>query len=283
MISNRCKLYVEEDLLEMKGRTVSGPIFRSKRPSPDRFNQEANLQPLHLLYHSLSQQPRSYSYELSAQSFERHVRLCRELSNGEDGGRMPVFTFDDGHVSNYEYALPILSDLGFSSFFFVTVDWIGTPQYMTWQQVRTIQSAGHEIGSHTLSHPMLTHCSDEELAKEIGGSKDSLENQLGAPIRSISFPGGRYNRRVVEACEKAGYFRFYTSDPYSRNIGDVSLTGRISVHNSMDLMYMRDLISNNKLLLLRMRASFATKQFAQRLLGDRLYWKLWRLITHYPD
>jgi peptidoglycan/xylan/chitin deacetylase (PgdA/CDA1 family) len=244
---------------------------------------QKNHEALHLLYHSLSQQKSVYSYELESRSFEKHVRLFSELSRGEHEVRMPRFTFDDGHASHYECALPILSKFGLSSIFFVTVNWIGTPRYMTWQQVRTIQSAGHEIGSHTLSHPMLTHCSDAELAKEIGGSKDSLENQLGGPIRSISFPGGRYNRRVVEACEKAAYARIYTSDPYSRNIGDVALTGRISVRNSMDLMDMRGLITNNKLLLLRMRASSATKQFAQRLLGDRWYWRLWRLITHYPD
>ena len=244
---------------------------------------QENHKSLHLLYHSLSQQTSSYSYELSSESFEKHVRLFCELSKREESARMPRFTFDDGHISNYECALPILSNYGLSSIFFVTVNWIGTPRYMTWQQVRRIRSAGHEIGSHTFSHPMLTHCSDAELAKEIGGSKDSLENQLGAPVRSISFPGGRYNRRVVEACQKAAYAQIYTSDPYSRNIGDVSLTGRISVHNSMDLKYLRDLIANNKLLRLRMRASFATKQFAQRLLGDRWYWKLWRLITHYPD
>jgi len=244
---------------------------------------QENHEPLHLLYHSLSQQTTSHSYELSSESFEKHVRLFCELSKGEESARMPKFTFDDGHASNYEFALPILSSCALSSIFFVTVNWIGTPRYMTWQQVRTIQSAGHEIGSHTLSHPLLTHCSDAELAKEIGGSKELLENHLGAPVRSISFPGGRYNRRVVEACQKAAYAQIYTSDPYSRNIDDVSLTGRISVHNSMDLRYLRDLITNNKLLRLRMRASFATKQFAQRLLGDRWYWKLWRLITHYPD
>ena len=196
---------------------------------------------------------------------------------------MPIFTFDDGHASNYERALPILCKFRLFSIFFVTANWIGTPQYMTWQQVRTIQSLGHEIGSHTLSHPMLTHCSDAELAKEIGGSRDLLENQLGAPIRSISFPGGRYNRRVVEACTKEGYSRVYTSDPYSRNIRAVSLTGRIRVHNHMDLTYMRYLVANNNLLLFKIRTSFATKQFVQRLLGDSLYWKLWRLITHYPD
>jgi peptidoglycan/xylan/chitin deacetylase (PgdA/CDA1 family) len=193
---------------------------------------------------------------------------------------MPIFTFDDGHVSNYECAIPILSSFGLSSIFFVTVNWIGTAKYLTWQQVRTIQSQGHEIGSHTLSHPMLTRCSDVELENEILGSKSLLENQLGVPTRSISFPGGRYDRRVVEACQKAGYGRIYTSDPYSFSIDGVPLLGRTTVHNYVDLVYMRDLITSNKLLLFKMCASFATKQFAKRLLGDHLYWKLWSLMTH---
>jgi peptidoglycan/xylan/chitin deacetylase (PgdA/CDA1 family) len=244
---------------------------------------QENHESLHFLYHSLTQQTSLYSYELCFKAFEKHIRLFCELNKGKQATRMPILTFDDGHVSNYELALPILSHYGLLSIFFVTVNWIGTPRYMTWQQVRTIQSAGHEIGSHTLSHPMLTHCSDAELAEEIGGSKDLLESQIGAPIRSISFPGGRYNRRVVEACVKAGYSRVYTSDLNSRNVGLISLTGRVSIHNYMDLTYVRDLITNDKLLLFKMRTSFVTKQFAQRLLGDCLYWELWRLIVHYHD
>jgi len=241
---------------------------------------QENHEPLHLLYHSLIQQASAYSYEVTSRSFEEHVRLSCELSRGKDAVSMPIFTFDDGHVSNYECAIPILSSFGLSAIFFVTVNWIGTPKYLTWQQVRTMQSLGHEIGSHTLSHPMLTHCGDSELEKEILNSKRLLENRLGAPTRSISFPGGRYNRRVLEACQKAGYGRIYTSDPYSFSIGGVPLLGRTAVHNYMDLVYMRDLITNNKLLLFKMSALFATKQFAKRLLGDRLYWKLWRLKTH---
>ena len=237
---------------------------------------------MHLLYHSLSQQTSAYSYELTVQSFEEHVRLLCEVTPGEKCLSMPIVTFDDGHISNYECALPILSRFALRSIFFITANWIGTPKYMTWENVRTIQALGHEIGSHTLSHPMLTHCSDAELEREIRGSKSLLENQIGAPVRSISFPGGRYNRRVVESCQEAGYDRVYTSEPYSRRDGGISRIGRITVQKYMDLNYVRDLITNNKVLRLKMGAWFITKRFAKNLLGDRLYEKVWSIKTHYP-
>jgi peptidoglycan/xylan/chitin deacetylase (PgdA/CDA1 family) len=243
---------------------------------------QTNLKSVHLLYHSLSLRSSRYSYELSTHSFEKHVRLAYELNRRSDSVPLPVFTFDDGHISNYEYAVPILSTFALPAIFFITASWIESgPNYMSWQQIRTIRSLGHQIGSHTSSHPMLTHCSDSELKQEIQVSKDLLENKLGAAVESISFPGGRYNKRVLEACERAGYDRVYTSDPYSRRVGGLVLIGRTNVRNQMDNRYIYDLIKNKRSLVFKKRASFIVKEVARRLLGDQFYWKCWTHINHY--
>lgn len=210
------------------------------------------------------------------------MRLACELNRGKDPVPISVFTFDDGHISNYEFAIPILARFGLSAIFFITAGCIEAgPKCMSWQQLRTIKSLGHQIGSHALSHTMLSHCSASELEKELQGSKDLLESKLSGAVRSISLPGGRYNKRVVEACQRAGYSRVYTSDPYSRRVGDLPLIGRTTVHNQMDARYIYDLMTRKRSLVVKMRASFLARELAKRVLGDRIYFSCWSYITHY--
>src|SRR5262245_56542395 len=63
-----------------------------------------------------------------------------------------ILTFDDGHVSNYELALPVLLECQLKATFFVTAGFIGTGVTMNWEQIRALHTAGMEIGSHTLTH-----------------------------------------------------------------------------------------------------------------------------------
>lgn len=68
---------------------------------------------------------------------------------------------------------------------------------------------GHEIGSHTKSHPILSHCDDGFAMDEIGGSKEILESILRLPIKSFSYPNGKpaidYLGKHVEMVKKTGY------------------------------------------------------------------------------
>lgn len=77
--------------------------------------------------------------------------------------------------------------------------------FMTWQELRALQGQGHEIGSHTRSHPILTLSTESELADEIGASRQILEQQLAGPVVSFCYPNGDHDGRVVEAARRAGY------------------------------------------------------------------------------
>jgi peptidoglycan/xylan/chitin deacetylase (PgdA/CDA1 family) len=63
-------------------------------------------------------------------------------------------------------------------------DWI------TWDQAREMQAAGHEIGAHTLSHPLLARCLPERQRTEISGSIERIEQQLGRRPRCFCYPVG---------------------------------------------------------------------------------------------
>jgi len=76
---------------------------------------------------------------------------------------------------------------------------------MSWDQLRVLASAGHEIGSHSMSHPILPLCSDSDLEREIVGSKAALEEHLQLEIASFCYPNGDCDARVADAVHRAGY------------------------------------------------------------------------------
>ncbi len=64
------------------------------------------------------------------------------------------------------------------------------------------------IGAHTISHPSLSQLTDEDVYKEMKGSKDRLEEMLKHPIETFSYPFGssvEADRRVSLIAEKIGY------------------------------------------------------------------------------
>ena len=79
------------------------------------------------------------------------------------------------------------------------------------------------FGSHGHSHLTLVRLSPERLKRELEDSKKILEDIIGRPVTLISYPFGRYNRRVLDAAALAGYEQGLTMDfptphdsPYTR-------------------------------------------------------------------
>lgn len=74
-----------------------------------------------------------------------------------------------------------------------------------WDQAREMASAGIEIGSHTLTHPILTHISDEKLRDEISGSRERIQSALQMEVDTFCYPNGDYDARARGAVARAGY------------------------------------------------------------------------------
>jgi peptidoglycan/xylan/chitin deacetylase (PgdA/CDA1 family) len=140
--------------------------------------------------------------------------------------RTLAVTFDDAPRSVFRRARPILAALGLPGTVFVPtafpgsgrpMAWAGQEQFagtehegelecMTWDELGTLAAEGWEVGAHTRTHPSLPDvASDDELADELRGSRADCEAALGLPCRSLAYPYGRCDRRVVEAARDAGY------------------------------------------------------------------------------
>ncbi len=123
-----------------------------------------------------------------------------------------IITFDDGELNNFQYALPVLNELGWKAYFFIIVKRIGRNGYMDWKELKCLQEAGMIIGSHGLSHEILTNLLDSQMEEELKASKNNLEVNLGVPIDSISIPRGFCNDKIIDAAYRLGYKNVFISE-----------------------------------------------------------------------
>jgi peptidoglycan/xylan/chitin deacetylase (PgdA/CDA1 family) len=119
---------------------------------------------------------------------------------------MVSLTFDDGLLSQYQNALPILKDAGVAAGFYVitTEPTSGDSGYMSWAQIKDLKSKGYEVGAHTRTHPFLTQQTSSQLNSEVAGSYSDLVAQ-GITPKSFVYPFGDVNPTVENAVKSAGF------------------------------------------------------------------------------
>ena len=77
-----------------------------------------------------------------------------------------------------------------------------------------------EIGSHTMTHPLLTLCDDQQRSQELQGSKKALEDVLGLPVAFFAYPGGAYDEKTLCSVRSAGYEAAVTTNEGLVKTGD---------------------------------------------------------------
>lgn len=128
-----------------------------------------------------------------------------------------LLTFDDGYEAVHRMFLDHLAPRGIPLLVFLVAGFAGRHndwdltlgrrrfRHLSWDEVRQMAAAGASVGSHGLAHVDLTRVSDERARREIVDSKRIIEGEVGVPVRSFSYPFGRYDARVKRHVERAGY------------------------------------------------------------------------------
>ncbi len=115
---------------------------------------------------------------------------------GFDRGLVTI-TFDDGWEENVLTALPVMKEFGFKSNQFYATTFIEHPRVPNARDIfKLFEVEGHEIGSHSVTHPHLTTLTGDELTAELADSKAFLEEYLGIRIQYFATPYGAYNTSV---------------------------------------------------------------------------------------
>lgn len=117
-----------------------------------------------------------------------------------------IISFDDGHVSDMR-AARLLHDHFFKGVFYLPSAKAGNVIPMTLQEVKTgIVDLGHEIGGHTVTHPMdMKLLSDDDLGFEIVNNRQMIMGMFKQQATKFCYPRGRHDERVREAVKAAGY------------------------------------------------------------------------------
>ena len=133
-----------------------------------------------------------------------------------------IISIDDGYLSGYKVAWPILKKFGYPFTMFIYTDYIkGGPksggQSISWDQLAEMRDAGVDIESHTVSHSALNARkgkTDEQylagLKSEIAGSKEILERNLGIQVKAFAYPYGLHNQSVRDVVKQTGYEAAFT-------------------------------------------------------------------------
>jgi len=136
-------------------------------------------------------------------SFEDFVEGAKE---GRSFNRNTVvLQFDDGYEDNYTYAFPILKKHGFPATVFLVSDKVGTPGFLTWDQIKEMEKYNFVVGAHTRHHVYLPGVSEAQAQDEIAGSKKTIEDHLGHKIDYFCYPSGGFTEEIKNFVQDAGY------------------------------------------------------------------------------
>lgn len=190
------------------------------------------------MYHALVEQPAPYLAPVHIERARFAEQMAWLAASGllvrplpaalaalrQPGAAGPVvaLTFDDGYLSLYTHARPLLAQYGFAATLFLTTGAVGEPSYdgqppefarsappgdrpLTWAELGELQRAGWAIESHGARHRPLAGLPPAALAQELGQSRAAIARHLGHTATHCAFPYGRYDRRTLRALAGAGY------------------------------------------------------------------------------
>lgn len=165
-------------------------------------------------------------YSLSFEGWRAAANARRVLP-----GKPIVITFDDGYEEFQREVAPLLIEHGFRASIFVVSELVGqtnawdaelgeTLSLMDWSEIEQLAVEGFEIGSHTRRHLPLVTLDQEQLADDLARSKRTLEQRLGQPVRSLSYPFGLHDATVESVAGACGYEHAVTTDEWSASWSD---------------------------------------------------------------
>jgi peptidoglycan/xylan/chitin deacetylase (PgdA/CDA1 family) len=126
-----------------------------------------------------------------------------------------VLSFDDGLLSQYLNAVPVLNDGGAPAVFFVLPGFSdGVHRYMGPAELQDLAADGFDIELHTCNHanlPLLARRNLLAFYAELQDCRQILESIIGEPVDYIAYPSGAYDATVLNAVASFGFRGGFTT------------------------------------------------------------------------
>lgn len=113
-----------------------------------------------------------------------------------------TITLDDGYTSAYTKAFAVAKKYGVPIVIYPITSQVGKTGRVTAAQLKEMDFAGCEIGSHTVTHPEMPTLTEAKIIQELTTSKTYLESLLGHPVTSLAWPFGAYNPLCLREAAK---------------------------------------------------------------------------------
>ena len=261
-VNEEVKLTPEEEALN---RTLDDPDIFKPQPAepeePEEFVLNTSNKVSILGYHKFADTESRDDMVISTKKFREQMQMLKDAKipvismreflrwrAGEINIPDPcvIITMDDGWLSVYTHAMPILREFGYPFSIYLYKNYInlgGQSQSLTYEQIAEIRKNGGEIGSHSVSHADL-HGKKETLSEadyqkwldsEFGDSKAFIKENVGVDPVVFAYPYGKYNQQVVDTLHAKGYEAGLTVNGskvgYTTPIGEL---GRFIIHGNND-------------------------------------------------
>ena len=190
-----------------------------------------------------------------------------------------ILTFDDGHKSDIELALPLIQCANFTATFFIVPNLIGTESFMNWTDVRRLFNAGMEIGSHSMNHSDFRHLDENTASLELTSSKSEIENKIGSSIKSFSFPFGFAPKKHIELAKTIGYENIMGSQHGLIGEFDRTLMPRNSIHGQMSDKQINATLIASRPLQVRWKTEDTIKPILKKILPNSTYNRIRKLVA----
>ncbi|MFW6437673.1 MAG: polysaccharide deacetylase family protein, partial [Armatimonadota bacterium] len=179
-----------------------------------------------LCYHAMAPESGS-TYEVETADFEEQLQaladdgyetvLPSQIADYFEGKadlpeKSVCITFDDGPESVLTVSKPLMDEHDFVGAAFLIADSVGAAGNLSWDQVRELEAAGWEIGSHTSCHEKPTKIDEETCRSELGGSREKIGAEIDGDCNALAYPFGLYDANFIEHAKNAGYRIAFTID-----------------------------------------------------------------------
>lgn len=147
------------------------------------------------------------------------LRFEDVVSALRDGKTLPqrsaILTFDDGYVSVYEAAFPLLQEFDYPFTVFVTAGLVASngKLYASWEQLREMGEHGATLANHTVTHPYLVNRTQGQneadwlawVRSEIEDAEAKILAQTGQSHKLLAYPYGEYDNAIQSLVRELGY------------------------------------------------------------------------------